>query len=579
MFDLLFVDATVVDGTGRPRYQADLGVQGDTITDIGNLKGAPAERTINAKGLALTPGFIDIHSHADIVPYGDRYESLMEPLLRQGITTFVGGNCGLGLAPVPEPHREFIHTYWEAFSSRKLHEEIEWDDMAGFIDFLTRRGTALNIALLTPHAMLRIGAVGTETRHAHPDETAQMARWLEEALDQGSIGMSTGLQYFPGSQSHVTELIDLARVLSRKRGVFTSHLRSYSATLPQAIDEVALVGSEADVPIQISHLFWIPDYTPTLNKLMHHALVLGSEIHKRVKLPLPLDFAAAELLQKIHQRRESGEVSINIDAMPTSAGFTHLLAFFPPYIFNSKNKEELIAKLRDKKMRKRIRRDIEKGDTKDWPHDGDTNWSMNFFKMMGWTTAFIMSVGSEKNRHLEGMNLVEIGKMWKMHPFDAAVELLLQEDGKVLVFETATYPGDDFVERSVYASISDPNVSIVTDSILMGYGRPSHLFYDCYPKFFQRYVRETGMVSLETGVRKCSGLSADSMGLPRRGYLKRNYFADLVLFDPDTIRTNSSFEKPDVYPDGIKMVVVNGQVVVDGNRYLGDKLAGAVVTH
>lgn len=580
MFDLLFRNATIVDGTGRPRLEADLAVQDGKIAEIGKLpEDARAKRVIDGKGLFLTPGFVDVHSHADMVSYRDDHVDLMEALIRQGITTFVGGNCGLGLAPVPENNQEFNHTYWEGFTARKVHEEIDWKTMGEFLSTVERKGLALNMGVLAPHGILRIGAVGPDTRHATPDEVNKMGRWLDQAMEEGALGLSTGLQYFPGSQSHTTELIDLARIVSRRGGVFTSHLRSYSATLPQALEEVMLVGREAAVPVQVSHLFWVPDVSPLVNKLTRMALKAGSALSKIVDFPAPLDFEAAKLLAGINKRREAGEVRIGIDAMPTSAGFTHLLAFFPPYVFQARNKDEIIEKMNTKKMRKKIRRDIEKGDTKAWPHDKDNTWSMNFFKIMGWGTAFIMNVGSEKNRHLEGMNLVDIAKMWKMHPFDAACKLLIEEDGKVLVFNTVTHPGDDFIERSLYTTLADSHVSIVTDSVLMGFGRPSHLFYDCYPKFFQRYVRELGLVSWEDGIRKCSGLSADSLGIGDRGYLKRGLAADLVLFDPQAIGTNSTFENPDRKPDGIRLVAINGQVVLEGDRYSGSLKAGKVLRH
>ena len=579
MFDLLIRNAEIFDGTGKPRYQADLAVKNGKIAEIGQLPEAKAKRVVDGRGLFLMPGFVDIHSHSDMILHKENLVELVEPLLRQGITTFVGGNCGMGFAPVPEQNRDFIHAYWEAYTADDLRQSVQWETMGEFMSYLDNRGVPLNTALLAPHGILRLGAVGPETRHAHPDEIKLMARWLEQAMDEGALGLSTGQQYFPGSQSDNLELIDLGRVVSRRRGVFTSHLRSYSATLPQAVNEVLQVAEQADVPVQISHLFWIPDQGPLLNTITRNAAKLGSEIYRHVEIPVPLHLAAQKMIENIRDRREKGNLRVGIDAMPTSAGFTHLMAFFPPWVLQAGNRQEIINKLRDKKLRRRMRRDIEKGDTRAWPHDQNDTWSMNFFKIMGWGTAFIMSVPSEKNRHLEGKNLIEIGKMWKMHPFDAACELLLQEEGRVLVFETITHPGDDFVERSVYASMADPNVSIVTDAILMGFGRPSHLFYDCYPKFFQKYVRDLGMVTWETGVRKCTGLSADSLGLRGRGYLKRGYAADLVLMDPTTVCTHSTFEKPNVFPDGIRLVAVNGQAVVDEKGYHGDLLAGEVIRH
>ncbi|NLH49417.1 MAG: amidohydrolase family protein [Myxococcales bacterium] len=579
-FDILFQRATVVDGSGHLPYVADVAVQKDRIAAIGKLTGATAARVVDADGLVLCPGFIDIHSHGDLVLFRDAAPDLFEPLIRQGITTFVGGNCGLGMAPLPDTeNNDFIDAFMYAFTADRLRPYIKWSSMAEFMNFLDRKGVPINAGLLAPHGILRLSAVGPATRHATRDEIGRMCRWLDQALGEGALGLSTGLQYFPGSQSDTGELVDLARVVSRHGACFTSHLRSYSATLDQAVQEAVTVSQEAEVPVQISHLFWLPDFGPALNAAFRALIQVTSKVYERVKFPVPSDSAASRVLHNIDRLRRAGKARVHVDAMPTSAGFTHLIAFFPPWALEGKNIDEILGRLRDKKARRRMLRDIEKGDTFAWPHDRNDTWSMNFFKIMGWGSVSVMSVPSEKNRHLEGKNLIEIGKMWKMHPFDAACELLLQENGRVLVFETLTYPGDDLMETSVVTSMKDPNVSIVTDSILMGFGRPSHLFYDCYPKFFQRYVRETKVISLEAGVRKCTGLSADSLGIERRGYLKPGYFADLVLFDLKTIRTHSTFQEPRRNPDGIHLVAINGKIVVDGDRYDRNALAGSVLRH
>jgi N-acyl-D-amino-acid deacylase len=577
MYDLLFRRASVVDGSGKLPFIADLAVAGDKIAALGDLTGAKARRVVDARGLYLTPGFIDIHSHADMALFRDEAADLFEPLLRQGITTFVGGNCGTGVAPIHDtPFRHFVDEYLEAFTAIDLRPVTQWSTVAQYMERLETQGVPINVGLLAPHGLMRLAAMGAARRHANRDEIAQMSRWLEEAMEQGALGLSTGLQYVPGSLSDTGELIDLARVVSRRGGVFTSHLRSYTATLDQAVDEILLINSETGAPVQISHLFWCPDMGPTLNKMFRGVVKTGSAIYKYVKFPVPSDSAAGQVLQNIDKLRRSGR-QIGVDGMPTSSGFTHLMAFFPPYVFAAGSRAKVVEMLKDKKTRRKVRHDIEHGDTHAWPHDGDSNWSMNFMKIMGWGGISIMSVPSEKNRHLQGKNLIEIGKMWKMHPFDAACELLIQEEGKVLVFETLTYPGDDFVETSVLATMSDPEVSIVTDSILMGFGLPSHLFYDCFPKFFQRYVREKKAVTIEDGVRKCTSLPAASLGVKKRGLLQTGYFADLVLFDLDTIKTNSTAHDPRHNPEGIKIVAVNGKIVVEGDKYDKKAAAGKVV--
>jgi N-acyl-D-amino-acid deacylase len=573
-YDLIFEQATVVDGSGARRFRADVAVKGDKIACIGYLEQAPAKQRIDARGKVLCPGFVDIHSHADMSIHLADHPKMLEPLVRQGITTFVGGNCGLAMAPLDGRNTKPVMDLLEAFTGREQGSVIDWKTFGEFLDTIEKRGVMLNTAMLAPHAILRIGRIGLAQRLAENGEVKDMGKALAACLDEGAFGLSTGLQYFPGSQSDTEELIQLARVLHDNDAVFTSHLRSYSNTLDLAIDELKQVSRTADVQAQLSHLFWVPHVHPTVDKIVRGAMKLGSKIYKHVKLPIPLDAAVAEKLDKLGREIDAG-LRLGIDGMPTSAGFTHLLAFFPPWVLEG-DVTKILQRMEDPKQRTKMRKDIEGGQSI-WPHRDGATWSMNFFKLMGWDGAFVMSVVSEKNKDLEGLNFKQIGKLHNKHPFDAAVDLLLEEKGRVLVFETVTRPGDDFVERSLHATMKHPHVSIVTDTILLGYGRPSHLFYDCYPKYIGRYVRDFGAVSLEEGVRKCTSLPASQIGIKKRGLVRDGYYADLVLFDLDTIKTNSTFEKPDVYPDGIQYVLINGHPAVDPDGYHSKPRSGRVL--
>ena len=574
-FDVLFKNATVVDGSGRFPYTADVAVSGEKVAVIGDIDKAEAKRVIDAKGKVLCPGFIDIHSHADMTIPRENHAEILEPLIRQGITTFVGGNCGMGFAPlVDTPMRKAQLEYFQGFTGADQRENIHWDSLGEFLDYMDELHPVMNFGLLAPHGVIRLGTIGAAKRLANREEVSQMTGMLRECMEAGALGMSTGLQYFPGSQCDTEELIELGRVLYEYDGVMTSHLRSYSDTLELAIDELKEIIRKTGIRGQISHLFWLPDTGKVGNWLTRRAAKLGSKIYERVKLPIPLDAAVAKLLDGIDREIQDG-LPLGIDGMPTSAGFTHLIAFFPPWVIEDEIMQ-VLERLKDPALRKRMRNDIENGRSI-WPHREDDTWSMNLLKILGYEGAFIMSVVTEKNKHLEGKNLVEVGKIRGQHPFDAACDLLLEEDGRVLVFETVTRPGDDFVERSLFATMKSRNVSIVTDTILMGYGRASHLFYDCYPKYIARYVRDYKSVSLAEGIRKCTSLPASQLQLKKRGEVREGYFADLVMFDLTSIDTKSSFEKPDVYPQGIETVLINGKVVFDENGYHPEPRSGRVI--
>jgi N-acyl-D-amino-acid deacylase len=564
MFDVLIKNGTVVDGSGNPRFQADVGVENGRITLVGAAGNAEAREIIDATGKIVCPGFVDPHSHGELSLCRDNRDELLEPLLRQGITTFVGGNCGMSLAPLPDRHRSEVESYINVFCDLDFKKDVSWNSMGEFMDTLETGGMALNTALLAPHGVLRMAETGQQMRLAADDENERMAQRLEECLAAGCIGMSTGLQYIPGSQSDTRELMRLAQVLKKHDAIFTSHLRSYTdITLDNAIDEVVHIGKEAGIRTQISHLFCIPYMGEHLGPVVRGVVGGLAKLSKWWTVPLPADGFLKKKIDRIMRARE--ETDTAVDIMPTSSGFTHILAFFPPWALEG-SQSDILHRLRDPGERRRIRESIEKG-RPEWPHRDGNTWSLNLFKQMGWGCARIMSVATEKNRHCEGRQLIEIAAERGVHPIDAACDLLIEEKGHVLIFESMAEPDDTFTERSYFAGMKHPEVMISTDAILMGGGIPSQLFYGCYPRFIGRYVRDKKMLSLETAIRKTSRLAADHFLLAGRGRIAENAFADIVVFDFDTIGSRASFKNPAVFPDGIEHVFVNGSHVVDNGTY------------
>ncbi|MBF0102805.1 MAG: amidohydrolase family protein [Desulfobacterales bacterium] len=575
MFDYIFDEATVVDGSGKKSYFADVGITDEKIQAIGNLKDTSARHRIDCKDKILCPGFIDVHSHADVIIHDPNHHNILEPLLRQGITTFVGGNCGMGLSPFSDKYRKQAFQYISAFLGKNAESFIHWNTMEQFMEILSSQGMALNCGLLVPHGVLRIAVKGLENSTATPDDIQQMGILLEQGLDAGALGMSTGLMYFPGLAADDDELLSLASIVSKKSGVFTSHLRSYTNTLQLAIDELVNISLKTGVKAQISHLFWLPHVNRLVDTISNWLARFGAKIYQRVKIPIPLDRALNQKLEHLQILIQQG-MPLGMDVMPTGTGFTHALAFFPPWSLQG-DYEEVLERFRNKTTRRKIYKSIMQGQSI-WPHRLEDTWSMNFFKIMGFRSIYLMSVVSSKNKQYEGKHMVQIGKERNQHPFDAICDLLLEEEGRVLVFETPTYPGDEFVERSVYGAIQDANTSIVTDTILLGFGKPSHLFYDCFPKLLSKYVRTEKRLSLEEAIRKSTSLPAQQLGIKERGRIKIGYNADLVLFNPKTICSHSTPLKPDVFPEGIDYVFVNGKAVVTPEGYSPKPYAGKLLT-
>ncbi|HPC18015.1 MAG TPA: amidohydrolase family protein [Candidatus Hydrogenedentes bacterium] len=574
MLDVLIRNGLVVDGTGKPGIKADVGIEKDRISLVGHANGFTAAREIDASGKVVCPGIVDPHSHADLTIFRPDHAQLLEPLVRQGVTTFIGGNCGLSMAPLGVKHRAALQQYIEVFTNLDLDRECPWQSMGEFLDTLEKRGVLLNTGVLAPHGVIRINQLGPERRYATDAECDAMADEVERAVDEGALGLSAGLQYYPGSQSDTREMVRLGRALKRHNGVFACHLRSYSAnTVAKAIDEVVEVARTNGIAAQISHIFALPVFGP-FGPPIRAGIRALAKLSDRWTPPLPLDGPLRHCVDRMLRAIESG-ADIGMDVMPTTTGFTHLLAFFPPWALEG-SREDVIARLRDPESRKRIRRAIEHGKGK-WPHVENDSWSLNLFHLMGWECCRIMAVVSEKNKRYEGMRLVDIAREQHKHPLDAACDLLLEEEGHVLVFESLAHPEDKLTERSTFAPIKHPKVSISTDTILMGMGKPSMLFYGCYPKFFGRYVREKRMLPIETAVHKVTGLPAAHFRLKGRGLLAEGAFADVLVFDPERIATNATFDKPDCPPAGIEHVFINGKHVIEGDTFHADLRAGAVL--
>lgn len=572
MLDLILRNCTVIDGTGAPRFGADIAVEGNTIADVGSLNAATAKETIDARGLTVTPGFIDIHSHADFSLPLDHHDEVLSPLAMQGITTFVGGNCGFSSCYIPESNRGEILANLEALSGRPL-DEVSWSTPAEFMSLMERRGMALNAGLLAGHGSLRIGASGLVTRLLTGDEQARLERLIDTAMEMGCLGMSTGLQYFPGVQSDTAELAGCGRVLKKYGGIFTSHLRSYAHTLDLAIEEVISVGRSCDIPIQVSHLYWQP-YLKGFTGITKAFIQAASFINNRIGIPVPMEKGLAGKLKLIDRARAEG-VDVHFDMVPTSQGFTELAAFLPPYLLEG-SKEDALTRLADASFRKRMLHDIVHTEP-EWPHRDGATWSFNYLKMTGWNGLRVMAVVSDSNRWMEGKTFTEIGKELKKQPLDAICDLLIEEKGQVMVFHTPTFPDDPLVFRSMWAGFMHDQSMPSTDTILRPVGRPSHVFYDCFPRFISYFALQKKLMTLEEAVRKSTSLPASVFGISRRGEIRKGYFADLVAFDESRLGTRANFHEPRVHPDGIRHVFVNGRAVVRDGQFRKGVLAGAMI--
>ncbi len=573
MFDLIIRDGLIVDGTGADPYPGDVAVAGGRIAAVGRCEGAEASRVVEARQRVVCPGFVDVHSHADLmIPHPER-EEILKPLSLQGITTFVGGNCGVSNSFLPADRRSHLIANLGGFAGESSPIEFDWTTPADFMSLMKRRGLPLNMGLLIGHGSLRIAAAGLSRRLLTHDEQSRMERDLSECLEMGCLGLSTGLQYFPGLASDSAELVALGRVLRKFDRVFTSHLRSYTHTLDLALDEALTVGEENGIPVQISHFYWQP-YSRGLAGLTRAALRMGSFVYNHLKIPIPIERGLEAKLERIDRAHRQG-IRVHFDMVPTAQGFTSLFAFLPPYVAEG-SMAEALARLEDREFRREMLHDLENVEP-DWPHNGRANWSFNYLKMTGWSGLRVMAVTRESNRWMEGLTFPQIARRLGKHPMDAICDLLLDERGSVLVFHTPVRPDDPFTFRSMWSGFTHPLSMPVTDTILLPFGRPSHVFYDCYPRFIELFVKQKRKLTLQEAIAKCTSLPAEAMGIRDRGVLREGAPADLVIFDLSRLGTKADFYDPNRHPDGIGHVFVNGRAVVEDGVFQTGVLAGDLV--
>ena len=536
-FDLLLENGTIIDGSGTEGTPGSVAVANGRIAATGALPGATARTTLDCRGKVIAPGFIDMHSHSDWVLPNDDHGAVLAPLLEQGITTIVGGNCGCSPAPYVAGNRELL-----PLIGRMLHDhdlDYGWSGMGEFLARLERPGLALNLAQLVGHGTIRAAVKGIDPAPASPDEIARMADLARAALDEGAIGLSTGLGYAPGVFADENELVGVTVPLKERRGIYTSHARSYinMGTLddPQqvpsnlrALDETAAVFHAHGVPVQHSHLIFVGDATwPTTDAALAHL-----------------------------ERLVAGGIDIAWDAFPYVGGNTTLVALMPPWTL-----PDLHGAVTDPEQRART------SATLNWvlPHLG-----------MRWEDTQILWVPKPECRHYEGMTVAEIASERGTDPTETYLDLV-GELGMQARIMNWNYSGRDDEEASLRKVLQHSRTCFETDTILTGNGFDNPASYGTFPRLLGRYVRELRLFSLAEAIRRMTSFSAERMGLRDRGRIAPALAADLVVFDPATVGDHATRKAPSRSPSGIDYVVLNGAVIVREGRFDRTSRAGQVL--
>ncbi|MGI9862313.1 D-aminoacylase [Moorella naiadis] len=527
MFSLLIKGGTVVDGTGRPPFRADVGLQGARVAALGRLEQAPAARMIDAGGLVVAPGFIDFHSHADA-------ELLRDPedraKLAQGVTTEVVGNCGMSLVPSHEESLPLLAAYASPVLGG-IPAKFRAGSVAGYFTQLKRQGIAVNVATYTGHGSIRLAVIGMDDRRAGKNELDAMAALLDRAMQEGAMGLSSGLLYPPGCYAPTGELIALCRVARQYGGIYVSHIRNESDGVLEAIEEALEIGRQAGIPVHISHL-----------------KACGPRNWPQIPRALALLAAA----------REQGQ-DVTWDTYPYIAGSTTAASLLPPWAVAG-GTAALQERLHSLEICARIK--------KAW-QEGLPGWD-NMVSSLGYDRLVINAVAHGENEDCVGLNLAEIGSKRSCEPADALLDLLRTEGGSLAI---ETYHAS---EETLSLILHHPVTTIGSDGIYSGDQTHPRL-YGTFVRVLGRYVRERKLLTLEEAVAKMTSRPAARLGLRGRGKVTAGYYADLVLFDPETIADRATFQEPARTPAGIKAVIVNGRLAYQDGQFTGE-LAGVALT-
>ncbi|MBI4688832.1 MAG: D-aminoacylase [Nitrospirae bacterium] len=526
--DFLIVGGSVYDGSGRDPFVADIGIIGDKIAFVHKkigIKGSKgqrvkAEKTIDADGLVVSPGFIDTHAHSEFTLLAD---PRAEGKLFQGITTEINGNCGLSAAPLYGEARERREA-----DLKELGIKDRWSTFKEYFRILESRGIAINFVTLTGHGNIRASVIGCKDKLPSSSELKKMQDLLRKAINEGAIGLSTGLIYPPGIYSDTEELIELCSAISNPQSAFiyTSHMRSEGERLMEAIKEIIRIGREAKIKIHISHI-----------------KTGGNDNWHKID----------EAISLIEDAKRHG-IKVTCDRYPYTAASTDLDVVLPQWTYEGGAEEEL-RRLKSFKVRERIKNEM----------------PQKFRNYNFWKEVRVSDVNQEKNKWMEGKTISYIAKKLDKEPMDAIFSVLIEE--KLRVGAIFFSMNEDNLKRFLslpYAMIGS-DASARSFSGITCKGKPHPRGFGSFPRFLGKYVRDDGLMSLSKAIHKITILPAKTFGLKGRGVIKKGAFADIVVFDPDRIKDRATFDKPFLKPSGIYHVIVNGSPAVWEGKDTGEK--------
>ena len=534
-FDVVIRNGHIIDGTGSPWYSGDIGIAQGRIAAIGSLEHAPARRTIDARGLIVAPGFIDMLGQSELTMLVDPH---VPSKIFQGITTEITGE-GNSIAPLNAAILAADRPGYQHY-----HVTPDWSTFAEYFARLERHGLGINLASYVGATQVRRLVIGEENRAPTPAELERMRELVRSAMRDGAVGLSTALQYAPAPYASTEELIALAREAAQLGGIYATHMRSEGDDIDQSLEEVFRIAREARVPVEIWHL-----------------KAAGKQNWGRMP----------EIVNRIDRARASG-IDAEADTYAYPAWFNSFSAFVPPWAHEGGD-ARMIARLKDPATRARIRHDIE---------SSSAGWDNEWLEIPGPDAILVCFVQNSKLMPLQGQTIAQIAKAQNKDALEAIFDLLIEDPAMdVAVFGMS--------EADIAYALKQPWVSIDNDSQgtspngLLGQEHPHPRAYGTFPRILRKYVRAEKLLTIEEAIRKFSALPAQRMRLAGRGVLKLGMWADIVVFDPQNIRDAATFENPNQLSAGMQYVLVNGVPVIEhgamSNALPGKVLRGPAAEH
>jgi N-acyl-D-amino-acid deacylase len=532
-FDVLIKGGQLLDGTGAPARRADLGLRGDTIVEIGDLSSSFARQVIDATGMVVAPGFIDMHSHSD---YPLLVDGRALGKVMQGVTTELLGESE-SAAPAVGPVRSEME-----LSLAGMDLKLDWTTMGEYFARLERQKTSVNVVSLVASGQVRAAVVGYEDRPPTPEELKRMEQLVDDAMRDGAAGLSSGLLYAPNSYASTEEIIALAKVAARHGGIYVTHLRNENEELLKWLQEAARIGQEGGLPVEVLHL-------KRLNVRLDGAKEAGGIVDA---------VAYIEGLQK-------NGIKIAADAYPYVASSTSLTARLVPRWALEGGRERLVARLRDPAQRKKMEAESQR--ILSSPIAGLRS-----------DTVMLARTSYEPHRDYQGKRLSEIAELMKTTTADALLTILDKGEGQASgIFFAMREEDVAYVLSRPWVSIGSDGSALAPTGILAR-SHPHPRSYGTYPRVLGKYVRESKTLTLPDAIRKMTSLPAERLGITDRGQLKSGYKADVVVFNHETITDNSTFDQPHQLSEGVQWLLVNGEVVVSNGDHTG-ALPGRVLRH